>query len=338
MSSARGSAIGHVPSDEVRAATTVHRLLRKRHIQFLTELILLSVLSAGLWFVAAPGLSDVDKMPSSYRIELYIHSWERFAALLGVGWTFLLIVYYGTSYEMTPLRWIGKRAPSSLGLQKLRADYGDDRERNPVTVRVAAEDIQDRVADTAVEPLVRSDAVDTILHGSAHSAAKLAAKMERRINTHLILGVLVGLVGLSVWYYSFFGVGLKIDKDNWLQQTLPRITILFFIELLAGFFLRQYRIGVEDLKYFLELQRRADAKRIAYSIFDQLEDKESKRVFATALMQERSDTRLSAGETTTSMIALEKEQNEILKAFAIAGEKLSDAAKLLKGETSKKSE
>jgi hypothetical protein len=116
---------------------------------------------------------------------------------------------------------------------------------------------------------------------------------------------------------------------------VPRITILFFIELLAGFFLRQYRIGVEDLKYFLELQRRADAKRIAYAIFDQMDDKESKRAFATALMQERSDTRLSSGETTTSIVAMEKEQNEILKAFTVAGDKLSEAAKLLKGETSK---
>lgn len=335
MSSATGSAIGNVPGDQ-RGATTVRRLLRRRHIQFLTELILLSILSAALWFVSAPGLNDVDKIAPSYRRELYIRSWERFAAALGVGWSFLLIVYYGTSYEMTPLRWLGRRVPS-LVLSKLGADHIGHRS-GAMTLRVAAEDIQDRVADTAVEPLLKSDAVGTILHGSAHSAAKLAAKMEKRINTHLILGIFVGLVGLSVWYYSFFGIRLKIDKDNWLQQTLPRITILFFIELLAGFFLRQYRIGVEDLKYFLELQRRADAKRIAYSIFDQLGDKASKLVFARALMQERSDTRLSSGETTTSMIALEKEQNEILKAFTIAGEQLSGAAKLLKGQTSKKSE
>jgi hypothetical protein len=32
---------------------------------------------------------------------------------------------------------------------------------------------------------------------------------------------------------------------------------------------------------------------------------------------------------------MEKEQNEILKAFTVAGDKLSEAAKLLKGETSK---
>jgi len=56
--------------------------------------------------------------------------------------------------------------------------------------------------------------VNMILRASAHSATKLAAKMERRINTHLILGVFVGLVGLTVWYYSFFAAGVKIDKHN----------------------------------------------------------------------------------------------------------------------------
>jgi hypothetical protein len=331
MNSSSRVAAGSIPPPE----PTVGRLLRKRHSQFLVELLLLSVLSAGLWFVAGVGLGDVDKVPPAYRIELYIHSWERFAALLGVGWTFLLIVYYGTSYEVTPLRFIVKRGRSgSLALQSLLLAR-DDRGGDMATKHVAAEEIQDRVADAIVEPLAKYDTVNTVLHGSSHSAAKLAAKMERRINTHLILGVLVGLVGLSVWYYSFFGIAPKIDKDNWLQQTVPRITILFFIELLAGFFLRQYRIGVEDLKYFLELQRRADAKRIAYAIFDQMDDKESKRAFATALMQERSDTRLSSGETTTSIVAMEKEQNEILKAFTVAGDKLSEAAKLLKGETSK---
>jgi len=178
--------------------------------------------------------------------------------------------------------------------------------------------------------------VHEILHRSATSAAKLAEKMERRINTHLILGVLVGLVGVSVWYYSFFGVGINLNRDNWIQQTIPRITILFFIELLAGFFLRQYRIGVEDLKYFLELQRRADAKRIAYSIFEQLKDEGAKRLFATTLMEERSDTRLAAGETTTTMMALEKEQNEFAKALATAGDKLGDVAKILRSNEPKK--
>ena len=40
---------------------------------------------------------------------------------------------------------------------------------------------------------------------------------------------------------------------EFIETAIPRVTILIFIELLAGFFLRQYRIGVEDFKYFFEI-------------------------------------------------------------------------------------
>ena len=160
--------------------------------------------------------------------------------------------------------------------------------------------------------------------------------MERRINTHLILGVLVGGAGLAVWWVSFYYGGPTPDKSpdltHYLMGTIPRITILLFIELLAGFFLRQYRIGVEDLKYFLELRRRADAKRIAYAVFDRLNEKDAKLAFAKAIMEEKSDTRLASGETTTTLYAMEKEQNEILKGLSVVGDKLEAVAKAFKKE------
>ena len=153
--------------------------------------------------------------------------------------------------------------------------------------------------------------------------------MERRINTHLILGVLVGLVGLLIWYYSFFIKGANFDKTHIWSEMVPRVSILLFIELLAGFFLQQYRIGVEDLKYFLELQRRANASRIAYSIFDQLNDVDAKRQFAKSLMDAPSDTRLQTGETTTSLEAIKGSDNVVLKALSILGDQLESVTKLV---------
>jgi hypothetical protein len=178
-----------------------------------------------------------------------------------------------------------------------------------------------------------------ILRESAHSAAKLAIKMERRINTHLILGVLVGVAGLAVWWISFHlgpggpevGPDKKADFTLYLEQAIPRITILLFIELLAGFFLRQYRIGVEDLKYFLELRRRADAKRIAYAIYALVDENQAKIDFANAIMKEQSDTRLASGESTTSLKAMEEEKNEMMQAFTTLADKFENVAKAFKG-------
>jgi hypothetical protein len=185
--------------------------------------------------------------------------------------------------------------------------------------------IVDRAAS---EP--KSETVITVLDSSSHSAAKLADKMERRINTHLILGVLVGLVGLLIWYYSFFIGGAAAEKTHSWTEMIPRVSILLFIELLAGFFLQQYRIGVEDLKYFLELARRANANRIAYAIFDKIDDDEAKREFAKSIMQVKSDTRLQTGETTTSLEALKGQENVMLEALSILGEQLESVTKLVR--------
>jgi len=203
------------------------------------------------------------------------------------------------------------------------------------------EEILDRVADSEVENISKTTTVDEILRVSAHSSAKLALKMERRINTHLILGVLVGGAGLVVWWMIFFFQGGTLDKSQELLQkgsftnqllfgVLPRITILLFIELLAGFFLRQYRIGVEDLKYFLELRRRADAKRVAYAILERHGDQKAQLKFAEQLIGERSDTRLLAGETTTTLDAISKEQNEVSKGIGMFADKLVDILKVIK--------
>jgi hypothetical protein len=135
-----------------------------------------------------------------------------------------------------------------------------------------------------------------------------------------------------VWYYSFFiGQHTGGTPQNWdrLWEFLPRVTILVFIELLAGFFLRQYRIGVEDFKYFLELRRRAEASQIAYTVFDLIQDDKLKLKFATGLLEEKSDSRLKKGETTTILEAMKSEENMTLKLINLLGEQLESVTKLL---------
>jgi hypothetical protein len=319
-------------------------MLARRHVQFLIELLLLALLGAGLWYaLGAGGLAgpDTEHYSYEYRHAIWVHAWTRFSILLGVGSLLLVIIYYGTSYAVTPFRiflpFLAKFSPfdflrRTAPAQTHDAGSGGDPAQE---ARVDPEELLDRIADTEMEDGSDDlEEVNRILRRSAHSSAKLASKMERRINTHLMLGVLVGGAGLAVWWMSFYyGAGMSeksLDVSHFLMATLPRITILLFIELLAGFFLRQYRIGVEDLKYFLELCRRADARRIAYAIFDRLHKEDAKLEFAKTLMQERSDTRLASGETTTALEAMVKEENEIIKGLGVVGDKLELVAKAFK--------
>jgi hypothetical protein len=223
---------------------------------------------------------------------------------------------------------------ASIGLKARREDSDDATVSSEVERDQFSDDAVDLAPENQAKEFYSTSSVDEILHSSARSSAWLARKMERRINTHLFLGIIVGGVGLGVWWMSFYyGGGFtdkSLDATHLLAAIFPRITILVFIEILAGFFLRQYRIGVEDLKYFLELTRRAEAKRIAYSILDRHSDKSAQLEFARNILQEKSDTRLAAGESTTTLTAMEKEKNEMMSAVAELGERIESLARILK--------
>jgi hypothetical protein len=159
--------------------------------------------------------------------------------------------------------------------------------------------------------------------------------MERRTNTHLILGTGMGLAGLLVWYLSFFvsKIDTSAQSGGWeglVREFISRITILVFIEVLAGFYLRQYRIAVEDLKYFLELRRRADGQRIAYAIFEQTKSDEQKVKFAMALLDDKSGMRLAQGETTTILETMKTEKNVAIEALSLLGDQLQNLTKAAK--------
>src|SRR6267143_1085817 len=106
--------------------------------KFLIELALLALLAAGLWFAFGPGLSDVDRLVPEYRWDVYLRSWERFFVFLVVAITFLTVVYYATSFEVTPFRllmpWImrfprgasvhGNENARSISVSESASDYG----------------------------------------------------------------------------------------------------------------------------------------------------------------------------------------------------------------------
>jgi hypothetical protein len=330
-----------------------HPWRRKRTTRFLFQTFLtLSFMT--LMYIAFGSPAGIPAL----IVVSHPHEYGRiFMALLNqltLFWTLLIsfftIVFYGTSFTVTPFEFVlgpirkfvmpplGVGAASHAGPVS-KAVYADGDARLAEDIQVERIDDDKAEADEegaswqgAKDERVKDEAVYRVLRRSARSAAQLADKMERRINSHLILGVAMGFVGLGVWYYSFFlGPHTVGTLQNWdrVWEFLPRVTILVFIELLAGFFLRQYRIGVEDFKYFLELRRRAEASQVAYTVFDLIQDNKLKLKFASGLLEERSDSRLKKGETTTILEAMKTEENMTLKLISLLGDHLESITKLL---------
>ena len=179
--------------------------LAERHFRFFAELVLFSLFLAGIWVAESKdALLFYRAYDNEWHFRLPYEAWIRFYAQDAVLCLGLIIVYYGTSFEVTPLR-LGRpilRMLSefvSIGLEGKRRTRREGLGFGGQDPDQPSDDGDDLAGDEqAGEPSLAST-VDEILHNSARSSALLARKMERRINTHLFLGVIVGGVGLGVW-------------------------------------------------------------------------------------------------------------------------------------------
>lgn len=106
------------------------------------------------------------------------------------------------------------------------------------------------------------------------------------------------------------------------MNLLWRLPIFLSIEALAWFFLRQYQIGIENLKYFLWLSRRARVRYVAFTIYDALgRDEQAK--FAEALLEESTRGVLYDGSDAVAKV-MRAEDNIPSKAIEVFEKQLSD--------------
>jgi hypothetical protein len=245
--------------------------------------------------------------------------------------SFFGLVYYGTSYVISPARLFGR----PFAIFRVMVEKEALQAKPPTNSREQSPDVAERV-DVRVSPesiSKQSASIETLLRRTASSAGQLADRMERRTNSYLILGVGVGIVGLAVWYFGFSHVEINSGWDL-VRHAIPRLTILVFVELMAGYFLQQYRVGVEDFKYFLNLKREAEYARVAYRIFKDADDGKGLAKLATLFTSWNSfDTRIKKGETTTAIETLKSQENITLAALKMISDQLPQVVKAAKKDS-----
>jgi hypothetical protein len=151
-------------------------------------------------------------------------------------------------------------------------------------------------------------------------AAKDAA--QRRPTGLLFIGGGTAIVGIAFFIATLPGtsLGLIVDptqgtrtQDLWAisLQLLPRLLMLVFIQVLAGFFLRQYRSAMEDFRYYESVLRHRESQYLSYILRRSLDDPKSMAKFADELLKERGFGVLTKGQTTTVIEAQRSEVNDV---------------------------
>lgn len=96
---------------------------------------------------------------------------------------------------------------------------------------------------------------DTLVLSLAQSSKKLADGIYSRSGVYLLVGVMVAFSGLAFFYLQTSSTFNTTDLTGLLVSLAPKFGILFFIEFVAFFFLKQYRTSMDEFRYYEAIKR-----------------------------------------------------------------------------------
>jgi hypothetical protein len=166
------------------------------------------------------------------------------------------------------------------------------------------------------------EATDTIklLTQLTKNAEILANKIYTRSGVYLIFGVLIAFGGIL--YFSLQSVTISNEPDHIhiLMILAPRFGILFFIEFIAFFFLKQYRAAMDEFRHYDTIKRNRESQLAIFLMAtNEFSESNFNKVVEKINFFEHVG-RLSAGETTEllEMSKINKNELEALKELVSA--------------------
>ncbi len=157
-----------------------------------------------------------------------------------------------------------------------------------------------------------SATADELLTLFSLSSGILAKNIFRRAGVYLLIGVIIAFIGLAFFYSQTNKTNdVNNDTTNLLMSYGPRFGILFFIEFVAFFFLRQYKSAMDEFRYYEAIKRNRE-ENLALIRFAK-ERKEEVDIFELIKNSKfYSDAgKLEKGETTEILESKKLQKDEI---------------------------
>jgi len=180
----------------------------------------------------------------------------------------------------------------------------------------------DRLAEagSSVDVGKTPDEVDLSFQVYLRRSQDSVAVASRRPNALLFVGTFIAFLGLVFFiltlpgsHYGFIEAAPASPQGDLTSATmhlLPRLLMLAFIQVLAGFFLRQYRSAMEDFRYYEAILRHREAQYLSYRLRKQNGSTNSLTKFADELLKEQMVGLLPKGQTTSLLETQRSETNE----------------------------
>ena len=150
------------------------------------------------------------------------------------------------------------------------------------------------------------------------------------LNRHWMQNAAICGLILAVGLLIYIVLNAKVTSgkpDELLGHYLPRITVAVFIEIFSFFFLKLYRNGLTDMKYFQNELTNIDSKYLALEIAIRVGDAAILSQVVHEMVSTDRNARLQKGETTVELERLRAENQglrelfESAKGFVTAGKR-----------------
>lgn len=158
---------------------------------------------------------------------------------------------------------------------------------------------KDETPDIITKAMLKSDYnlnVQMLLSHNIQESKINAERLFSQSRIYLLFGCLIAIAGVSIFFYAknssigntsfqemFNGEFVSILGFK-LFEYLPRFGVLFFIEYIAFFFLKQYRILMEEYRYYEAIKRERQDILSIYLLFkNKCDDIESLKILMNYL-------------------------------------------------------
>jgi hypothetical protein len=127
--------------------------------------------------------------------------------------------------------------------------------------------------------------------------------LSRRANTALIIGTITSILGVSL--LGIFALSAPLTYSDWINLAayyLPRLSVVIFLQVFAYFFLRLYRYGIYEIKYFQNEITNIQARALALQTALLLRNDDIIKVACRSLVATERNFIIRKGERTLPIL------------------------------------
>lgn len=166
----------------------------------------------------------------------------------------------------------------------------------------------------------------TFMNQYINESKLISEKIFTRSGVYLLIGCLIASIGITIFFSPIFPDSQSNEINQRLMDYLPRFGSLFFIEFIALFFLKQYRIMLEEYRYYEAIKRKRQDNYSLIELIKEYKENEELLKIMTDHISSSSITKLSNGETT-EILETQKIVNNDLDVFARLTELIKEVKK-----------